>query len=254
MISIKNVSKKYKDFTAVDNLNIEIEDGNIIGLIGPNGAGKTTTISMITGIIDVTEGNIIVNNKSVKEKPIEIKKEIGYVSDDENQLLSLKAIEYLNFVSDMYKVPENIRKDKILSLSERFSIKDDLNTRMDKFSKGMKQKIMIIASLIHSPKVWILDEPFNGLDPTTTYELKLFMKEYADKGNIILLSSHNLDIVENLCDNIFLIKKGKKLYYGSIKDLKEKFQTSYTLEEIYIEMFSDKKEEKKVKNFMKEWF
>lgn len=254
MISIKNVYKKYKDFIAIDDLSIEIEDGNIIGLIGPNGAGKTTTISMLTGIIDLTDGEIIINNKSIKKEPIEIKREVGYVSDDENQLLSLKAIEYLNFVADMYNVPEGIRKNQILSLSERFSIVDDLNTRMDKFSKGMKQKIMIIASLLHSPKVWILDEPFNGLDPTTTYELKIYMKEYADKGNIIILSSHNLDIVENLCDNIILIKKGKKLYYGSIKELKDEFQTSYTLEEIYIEMFKDKKEEKKVKNFMKEWF
>lgn len=172
MIFIENVTKKYNDFTAVDNLNIEIKDGNIVGLIGPNGAGKTTTISMIIGILDVSEGDIIINGNSIKNTPIEIKKQIGYVSDDENQLLSLKAIEYLNFVANMYKVSEAERKKQILSLSERFDIQNDLNTRMDKFSKGMKQKIMIIASLIHSPKVWILDEPFTGLDPKTSYKLK----------------------------------------------------------------------------------
>ncbi|PJI09181.1 MULTISPECIES: ABC transporter ATP-binding protein [Clostridium] len=241
MVSLKNVTKKYNDFVAVNNLNIEIKDGSIVGLIGPNGAGKTTTISMIIGILDMSEGDIIINGNSIKDKPMEIKKQIGYVSDDENQLLSLKAIEYLNFAADMYRVPEAERKKQILSLSKRFDIQNDLNTRMDKFSKGMKQKIMIIASLIHSPKVWILDEPFTGLDPKTSYELKEFMKEYAGRGNIILLSSHILEIVENLCDEVILIKKGKTLYFGGLKELKEKFNNMYSLEKIYMKVFEDGK-------------
>lgn len=239
MISINHVSKKYNDFTAVDDLNIEIKNGSIVGLIGPNGAGKTTTISMIIGINDMTKGDIFINGTSIKDKPIDIKEQIGYVSDDENKFLSLKAIEYLNFAADMYRVPEAERKKQILSLSERFSIKNDLNTRMDKFSKGMKQKIMIIASLIHSPKVWILDEPFSGLDPKASYELKMFMKEYAKKGNIVLLSSHILEIVENLCDKVILIKKGKTLYFGDLKKLKEKYNNEYSLEKIYLEVFED---------------
>lgn len=247
MISIQNVTKKYKDFTAVDNMNIEISDGKIVGLIGPNGAGKTTTISMMLGIVDMTEGEITINNSSIKDNPIEVKKQVGYVSDDANQLLSLKAIEYLNFVADMYKVSKEERKSQILDLSERFNILNDLNTRMDKFSKGMKQKIMVIASLIHSPKVWILDEPFDGLDPAISFELKTFMKEYADKGNIILLSSHILEIVENLCDEVILINKGKTLYFGSIDELKEQYNSSYTLEQIYLEMFQNK--DKKVISF-----
>ncbi|MBK1810726.1 ABC transporter ATP-binding protein [Clostridium sp. YIM B02505] len=239
MICIENVSKKYKDFTAVDKLNIEIKDGSIVGLIGPNGAGKTTTISMLIGIIDPSEGSIIINGSSIKDKPMEIKKQIGYVSDDENKFLSLKAIEYLNFVADMYKVSEDERRKQILSLSKRFDILDHLNTRMDKFSKGMKQKIMIIASLIHSPKFWILDEPFNGLDPQTAYELKMFMREYASKGNIVLLSSHILEIVENLCDEVILIKKGKNIFFGELSDLKDRFRNGYTLEKIYMEVFEN---------------
>ena len=239
MISIEHVSKKYKDFKAVDDININIKDGSVVALVGPNGAGKTTTISMIIGLIDMTEGNISVNGKSVKENLFDIKKQIGYVSDDENKFLSLKAIEYLNFAADMYRVPEKERRERILELSERFSIQKDLNTRMDKFSKGMKQKIMIIASLIHSPKVWILDEPFTGLDPAASYELKTFMREYAEKGNIVLLSSHILEIVENLCDQVILIKKGKILYYGDIKELKSKFNDSCTLEKIYMEVFEN---------------
>lgn len=241
MICIENVSKRYKEFLAVDKLNIEIKDGSIVGLIGPNGAGKTTTISMITGIKDMSEGNIIINGNSIKEKPMEIKRQIGYVSDDENKFLSLKALEYLNFVADMYGVSEEERKTQILKLSQKFNIEKELNTRMDKFSKGMKQKIMIIASLLHSPKVWILDEPFTGLDPKTSYELKTFMKEYSRSGNTVLLSSHILEIVENLCDEVVLIKEGKVLYFGSIDELKRKFKTACTLEEIYMEVFEDER-------------
>ncbi|MDS0527556.1 ABC transporter ATP-binding protein [Clostridium sp. SHJSY1] len=242
MISMENVSKKYKDFKAVDNLDIKIEDGNIVALVGPNGAGKSTTINMLIGTIDMTEGSININGLSVEENSIDIKKQIGYVSDDENKFLKLKAIEYLNFVADMYGISEEERKERILSLSVRFNIQNDLNTVMDKFSKGMKQKIMIISSLIHKPKVWILDEPFTGLDPTTSYELKTFMREYANKGNIVILSSHILEIVENLCDKVLLIKKGKTLYYGDMQELKEKYSSKHTLEEIYMEVFRDEKE------------
>lgn len=241
MISIENATKKYKEYKAVDNLNITINDGSVVALVGPNGAGKSTTINMTIGVLDVSEGNININGFSVKENSIDIKRQIGYVSDDENKFLKLKAIEYLNFVADMYNVPEEERRTQILTLSERFGIQYDLNTMMDKFSKGMKQKIMIIASLIHKPKVWILDEPFTGLDPTTSYELKTFMKEYASKGNIVVLSSHILEIVENLCDEVLLIKKGKTLYYGNMKDLKEKYRTKHTLEEIYMEVFGDER-------------
>jgi ABC-2 type transport system ATP-binding protein len=242
MISIENVSKKYKEFKAVDNLNIKIDDGSVTALVGPNGAGKSTTINMIIGTKDITEGNVGINGFYVKESLIDIKKQIGYVSDDENKFLKLKAIEYLNFVSDMYGVSEEERRMQILTLSQRFSIQNDLNTMMDKFSKGMKQKIMIIASLIHRPKVWILDEPFTGLDPETSYELKTFMREYANKGNIVVLSSHILEIVENLCDKVLLIKKGKTLYYGDMKELKERYNNRKTLEEIYMEVFRDETE------------
>ena len=168
-----------------------------------------------------------------------IKRQIGYVSDDENKFLKLKAIEYLNFVCDMYDISQKERRDRILTLSRRFNIEKDLNTMMDKFSKGMKQKIMIIASLLHMPKVWILDEPFTGLDPATSYELKTLMKEYAEKGNIVILSSHILEIVENLCDKVLLIKKGKNLYYGNLSDLKKKYRLKNNLEEIYMEVFKD---------------
>lgn len=160
------------------------------------------------------------------------------MSDDENQLLSLKAIEYLNFIADMYQVSEEERKAKIIALSERFEIQYELNQRMDKFSKGMKQKIMIMASLLHSPRIWILDEPFTGLDPKITFQLKEFMKEYAAKGNTILLSSHALDIVEDLCDEVMFIKKGNLIYQGTLKQLHDRYPMQGTLEKIYMEVFA----------------
>ena len=241
MISINNVTKKYGDFKAVDNLNLTINDGDVVALVGPNGAGKSSTINMILGINEITEGDININGFSLEEDSIERKKQIGYVSDDENKFLKLKAIEYLNFVSDMYGISKSERQEQILTLSKRFSIEDSLDIMMDKFSKGMKQKIMIIASLIHKPKVWILDEPFTGLDPATSYELKTFMREYANEGNIVVLSSHILDIVENLCDKVLLIKKGKNLYYGDISQLKEEYGKKHTLEEVYMEVFENEK-------------
>lgn len=191
MIILKNVSKKYKDFLAVDNLNLEVEDGNIVALVGPNGAGKSSTINMLIGTSVISEGEISINGLSVERDLDKIKRQIGYVSDDENKFLKLKAIEYLNFVCDMYDISEKERRDRILTLSRKFNIEKDLNTMMDKFSKGMKQKIMIIASLLHKPKVWILDEPFTGLDPATSHELKNYMKEYAEKGNIVILIQKN---------------------------------------------------------------
>ena len=141
----------------------------------------------------------------------------------------------------MYGISKSERQEQILTLSKRFSIEDSLDIMMDKFSKGMKQKIMIIASLLHRPRVWILDEPFTGLDPATSYELKTFMKEYANLGNIVVLSSHILDIVENLCDKVLLIKNGKNLYYGDISKLKENYPNKHSLEEIYMEVFENEK-------------
>ena len=237
MIILEDVSKEYNKEKGVHHISAQIEDGKIIGLVGPNGAGKTTTIRMLMGILKKTSGKIEIDGMEMNEEAIDLKAKIGYVSDDENQLLSLKAIEYLNFIADMYRVSENERKSKIIELSERFEIQEELNQRMDQFSKGMKQKIMIMASILHSPKIWILDEPFRGLDPKMNYALKEFMKEYAAKGNTIILSSHALEIVENLCDEVLFIKKGNLIYQGTLETLKEKYPMESTLEKIYLKIF-----------------
>lgn len=240
MISIKNVTKQYNSYyKAVNNLNIKINSGNILGLIGPNGAGKTSTINMIIGLTEITHGNIEVFGYNIKEDPCSLKRNIGYVSDNPNKFMKLKAIEYLNFIADIYKVPAIEREKQILNLSKKFYIDSHLNKRIESFSKGMKQKIMIIASLIHEPKLWILDEPFTGLDPEISYKLKEFMKEYARKGNIILISSHILEIVENLCTKLLIIESGESLYFGDIEELKDKYGREKSLENIYLEALSN---------------
>lgn len=239
MILLKNITKQYGTFKAVNNLNIKMIEGNVIGLIGPNGAGKTSTINMILGLSNPSCGEIKIFGNKIDEDPILVKKNIGYVSDDSTRFLKLKGLEYLNFIADIYKISENERQIAILKLAEIFEMTNHLDKRIEKYSKGMKQKITIISSLLHNPKLWILDEPFNGLDPTSCYTLKKFMKEYANQGNIVLVSSHLLDIMENLCDELILIKSGKTIYHGNMENLKKHFKEDTSLEKIYMEVLNN---------------
>ena len=239
MILLKNVTKTFGTFTAVNNLNIEMNSGNVIGLIGPNGAGKTSTINMIVGLSKPTTGSIEMFRKKMNEDSIDIKQYIGYVSDNSNRFLKLKGIEYLNFIADIYKISKDKRKESIIELAKTFEMIDHLEKKIEEYSKGMKQKITIISSLLHNPKLWILDEPFNGLDPTSCYTLKKFMKQYSQKGNIVLVSSHILDIMENLCDDFILIKSGKTIYHGTMQNLKKNFEQNKSLEDIYMEVLEN---------------
>ena len=182
MISIKNVSKSYnKNNKIIEKMNLEVQDGEIFGFLGPNGAGKTTTIKMITGILDIDEGDILINNKSIRKEPIEAKKKFGYVPDNPDMFLKLKGIEYLNFMADMYEVGKEERKKKIDELTKLFEINNVLNDKIQSYSHGMRQKIIIIGSLLHEPENWIIDEPMTGLDPKSTYELKQIMKKLTSE-------------------------------------------------------------------------
>ena len=170
MISIKNVSKSYdKKNNIIKNLSLDIKNGEIFGFLGSNGAGKTTTIKMITGILDIDEGDILINNKSIKLNSIEAKKSFGYVPDNPDIFLNLKGIEYLNFIADMYEVNQQQRKQKIEELGKLFEIYEVLNEKIKNYSHGMRQKIIIIGSLLHEPENWIIDEQFTGLDPNSSY-------------------------------------------------------------------------------------
>ena len=237
MISIKNVSKSYdKKNKIIDKLNLEINDGEIFGFLGPNGAGKSTTIKMITGILDIDEGEILINNKSIINNPIETKKEFGYVPDNPDMFLKLKGIEYLNFLADIYEVGLEERKQKIEELTKLFEINDVLNDKIQSYSHGMRQKIVIIGSLLHEPKNWIIDEPMTGLDPKATYELKQIMKKNTKQNKCVFFSTHILDVAEKLCDKIGIINKGKLLFVGTLEEMRNELKENKSLEELFMEI------------------
>ena len=237
MIKIENVSKSYKKGNKViENLNLEIKDGEIFGFLGPNGVGKTTTIKMMTGILEIDEGDILIDEISIQKNPVEAKKRFGFVPDNPDMFIKLKGIEYLNFIADIYEVPIETREERIESLSKKFGIYDVLNNKIQSYSHGMRQKIVIIGVLLHNPKNWIIDEPMTGLDPTSTFELKKIMREHADKGNTVFFSTHILDVAERLCDRIGIINKGKLLFVGTYEEIKRQFQEDKTLEELYMEI------------------
>lgn len=235
MIKIKNVSKSYKKGNKViDNINLEIKDGEIFGFIGQNGAGKTTTIKMMTGILEIDEGDIFIDGKSISQEPIEAKNNIGLVSDNPDVFLKFKGIEYLNFIADCYKVSKEERIKTIEELAKEFGIYEELNNKIESYSHGMRQKIVIIGVLLHNPKNWILDEPITGLDPKSSFDLKSLMKKHASSGNTVFFSTHILEIAEKLCDRIAIINKGKIVFVGTISELKEKYGDKKTLEEIFL--------------------
>lgn len=237
MIELKNISKSYvKNKKSVDNLSLEIKDGEIFGFLGPNGAGKTTTIKMITGILNIDEGDILIDGISIKDKPLEAKKQFGFVPDSPDIFLKLKGIEYLNFISDIYNIDVKTRKEKIEALAKEFGIYNNLNEQMQTYSHGMRQKILIIAVLLHEPKNWILDEPLIGLDPKSAYDLKEMMKKHSKKGNTVFFSTHVLEVAEKLCDRIGIINNGKLIFTGTYEEIKKQFKNSNSLEEIFLEM------------------
>ena len=225
MIEINNISKEYKkNKKVINNLSMKINNGEIFGFLGPNGAGKTTTIKMITGILEVDEGDILIDNYSIKSKPVEAKKNIGLVLDNPDVFLKLKGIEYLNFVADVYDVSEKQRISVIKNLSEIFELKDVLNNKIQSYSHGMKQKLAIISSLLNNPKNWILDEPMTGLDPKSFFELKNLMREHAQNGNAVFFSTHILDVAEKLCDRVAIINEGKLLFIGTYQEMKDELE------------------------------
>ena len=237
MISIRNISKSYdKKNKIIDNLNLEINDGEIFGFLGPNGAGKSTTIKMITGILNIDEGDILINNKSIITDPIEAKKSFGYVPDNPDMFLKLKGIEYLNFLADIYEVGLEERKKKIEELTKLFEINDVLNDKIQSYSHGMRQKIVITGSLLHEPQNWIIDEPMTGLDPKSTYELKQIMKKVTEQNHTVFFSTHILDVAEKLCDRIGIINKGKLLFVGTLEEMRKELKENKSLEELFMEI------------------
>ena len=239
MIHLRHVSKIYGSMgrKAVDDLNWDVEDGKITGFIGPNGAGKTTTLKMITGILAPTEGEILINGKNIVSSPLEAKLQFGFVADSPDAFLRIRGIEYLNFMADIYGVGSREREEFIQKTAARFEMEDVLGSRIQSYSHGMRQKVMVMGALIHNPSVWILDEPLTGLDPRSAFELKEMMREHADAGNSVLFSTHVLEVAEKLCDQIGIINHGRQVYLGTLDALKEQYP-GQKLENIFLEITS----------------
>ncbi len=237
MIEINSVSQSYvKNKKSIENLNLKINDGEIFGFLGPNGAGKTTTIKMITGVLEIDEGDILIDGISIQKDPIIAKKKIGFVPDNPDIFLKLKGVEYLNFLADIYNVSTKNRKERIEKLSKKFGIYENLNDRIQSYSHGMRQKVIIIGALLHNPKNWILDEPMTGLDPKSSHDLKELMKEHIEKGNTVFFSTHVLEVAEKLCDRIGIINKGKLVFVGTYDEMKKMLKENASLEELFLEI------------------
>ena len=237
MIKIENVTKSYiRGKKSVNNINLEIKDGEIFGFLGPNGAGKTTTIKMITGILNPDQGDIYIDGKSIKKEPIEAKKAFGFVPDSPDMFLKLKGIEYLNFLAQIYEVPEKEKKERIQKLTKKFEIYNNLNEQIESYSHGMRQKIVICGALLNNPKNWILDEPMTGLDPKSSFDLKEMMKEHSRKGNAVFFSTHILEVAEKLCDRVGIINNGKLAFVGTLDEMKAQFNENTSLEKLFLEI------------------
>lgn len=232
MIEIKNVTKKYGNKVAIDDVSFKVNDGDIFAFIGHNGAGKTTLIKSIVGIHDFDEGDIIINGKSIKKDPIACKKIMAYVPDNPETYEHMKAIDYINFICDMYEVDDKTRTKNINKYAKLLDMEDKLNDTIDSYSHGMKQKIVLISALAHDPKILIMDEPFVGLDPKAVFDIKEIINEMVKEDKIVFYSTHILDVAEKLCSRVAIIKNGKLVKSGSMKEIKG----DKSLEKVFLEL------------------
>ena len=232
MLQIIELTKTYGEKKAVDNLTLHIKPGEIYGFIGHNGAGKTTTLKALSGIMSFDEGEILIGGKSIKDSPIECKKEMAYIPDNPDLYDFMSGIQYLNFVADIYGVSADVRQERIKELAEKFEIYDDLGKALSAYSHGMKQKLAIISAWMHEPKLIVMDEPFVGLDPKAAFILKGMMREACDKGSAIFFSTHVLDVAEKLCDKVAIIKAGKLIKSGTMEEVKG----DESLESVFLEL------------------
>ena len=233
MIEIKNVSKTYNgEKMALDKVSFTVNDGEIFAFIGHNGAGKTTLIKSIVGILEFNEGDILINGKSIKKDPIACKKEIAYIPDNPDLYENMKAIDFINFICDMYEVSEEERSINIKKYADILELSDNLGDEISSFSHGMKQKVALIAALSHDPKILIMDEPFVGLDPKAVYDMKNIMKSMVKENKTIFYSTHILDVAEKICDRVAIIKSGKIVKVGKMSEIKG----DESLEQVFLEL------------------
>ena len=232
MLRIENLTKIYGSKKAVDGLSLRIQPGEIYGFIGHNGAGKTTTIKSVAGILQFDQGEILIDGMSIKEKPLECKKIMAYIPDNPDLYEFMTGIQYLNFVGDVFGVGSKERTELIGKYAVAFGIEDSLAMAISGYSHGMKQKLAIIAALIHEPKLVIMDEPFVGLDPKASHQLKEIMRGICDAGGAIFFSTHVLEVAEKLCDKVAIIKGGRLIKSGTMEEVKG----DESLEDVFLEL------------------
>ena len=232
MLKIENLTKNYGEKKAVDGLNLHIRAGELYGFIGHNGAGKTTTLKACCGILNFEEGEIYVDGVSVRENPLACKGKIAYIPDNPDLYGYMSGIQYLNFIADVFKVAADVREKRIHQYAADFELTEALAQPIATYSHGMKQKLAVIAALIHEPKLMIMDEPFVGLDPKAAHTLKTMMRDLCARGGAIFFSTHVLEVAEKLCDKIAIIKGGKLIKEGTMDEVKG----DLSLENVFLEL------------------
>ncbi|RSJ78112.1 ABC-type transporter ATP-binding protein EcsA [Streptococcus cristatus] len=241
MIEFRDVTKDYDGKLALNHLNLTLESGEIVGLIGHNGAGKSTTIKSLVSVINPTQGQIFVDGKELSSNRLEIKKKIGYVADSPDLFLRLTANEFWELVATSYDMTTAEVEARLGELLAIFDFASHRYEVIESFSHGMRQKVFVIGALLSDPDIWVLDEPLTGLDPQAAFDLKQMMREHANKGNTVLFSTHVLEVAEQLCDKIAILKKGELIFYGTVEDLKAQ-HPDQSLETIYLGLAGHREE------------
>ena len=232
MLRIEHLTKKYGDYAAVNDLSLHIQPGEIYGFIGHNGAGKTTTLKCVAGILNFDNGSISINGADIQKDPLAAKKIMAYIPDNPDLYDYMTAIQYLNFIADIFGVSQQDREARIKKYGDMFELTEKLAQPVSAYSHGMKQKLAVMGALVHDPKLILMDEPFVGLDPTASFLLKQTMREICNNGGAIFFSTHVLDVAEKLCDKVAIIKAGKLIRSGTMDEVKG----DESLEEVFLEL------------------
>lgn len=241
MLEVKNFTKKYKNGKlAVDNISFTVNNGEIFGFLGPNGAGKSTTIKAIVGLIKKSKGEISIDGIKLEDDPLLYKNKFSYLADNPDLFDKFTAVEYINFVADIYGIDEKTRDERLKTYLDYFDIREAMADLISSFSHGMKQKLAIISSLIHDPDLLILDEPMVGLDPKSSFNLKKIMRDRKEAGKIVFFSTHIMEIAENICDRIAIISNGKIVAQGRLDEIRENLDEDKSLEELFLELTDEK--------------
>jgi len=249
MLELRNITKKYNHLPVVKKVSFGAAPGEIVGYLGPNGAGKSTTVKMLAGLVEPSMGSIYLDGEPVDANTVEYKKRIGYLPEQSEIYPHLSGGEYLQLVGRLRRIPEEQLEEKINGLMTQFGLSVDMHLPMSSYSKGMKQKVLIAATLLHNPDILLLDEPLSGLDITTTMIFKDILKRLAEMGKIIIYSSHILEVVEKICHRVIIINKGSIVADDSVKHLSDLMKLP-SLESIFKELVQQEDTRKSARDIL----